>query len=184
MHEDMAFAQTALALAKKSYFVDEPLYHHRIRSDGGALSSNANQDAKYECLFMALEEIVNNLKRAGHWEVYETAFINYALQQCQWKYYRVSDGARQLVLDSLKKKWLWRLRLTEYSEDRFAVRDSYLFMRAVIEGDTPSEVEELLMGEQLVMPVEQQAAKADGGGTAIGRGLLRKIVDAVRGVGK
>lgn len=144
MHEDMAFAQTALALAKKSYFIDEPLYHHRIRGDGAALSSDANQDARYECLFAALEEIANNLKRAGCWEVYETSFANYALRQCRWKYYRVSSQARSSVLSSLKNEWLDRLGLTGYKEEMYAVRAHYLFMRAVLESETPQEVEDVL----------------------------------------
>lgn len=160
MHEDMAFAQTTLALAKKSYFVDEPLYHHRIRSDGGALSSNANQDAKYECLFMALEEIANNLRRAGCWEVYEASYANYALQQCRWKYYRVSSEARSSVLNSLKNEWFERLGLVDYEEEVYAVRAHYLFMRAVLESETPQEVEDALKSPRDSVTSKEEACDA------------------------
>lgn len=144
MHEDMAYAQTALALAKKIYYINEPLYHHRIRNDGGALSSDANQDARFDYLFMALEEIANNLRQAGCWEAYETSFANYALQQCRWKYYRVSNEARPSVLNSLKSEWLGRLGLIDYPEETYAVRAHYLFMRAALESETPQEVEDAL----------------------------------------
>lgn len=179
MHEDMAYAQTALALARKIYYVDEPLYHHRIRNDGGALSSNANQDSRFDCLFMALEEIANNLKRAGCWRVYEASFVNYAIQQCRWKYYRVSDEARPAVLDSLKNEWLDRLGLVGYEEEMYNVHAHYLFMRAILESETPQEVEGALK-----LPRESEASKSAACDVTAQRndklGALRSLIGLIR----
>lgn len=179
MHEDMAYAQTALALARKIYYVDEPLYHHRIRNDGGALSSDTNQDTMFDCLFMALEKIANNLKQTGCWEAYETSFANYALQQCRWKYYRVSSEARPSVLNSLKNEWLSRLGLIDYPEETYAVRAHYLFMRAVLNSETPQEVEDALKA-----PRENTASKDEACDATLQRsgklGALRSLFGLIR----
>lgn len=132
MHEDMAFSQTALALAENAYYVDEPLYHHRIRSSNGSLSSDENQDKRYECLFVALEKIKEDLKLADVWDVYERAFANYALAQCRWKYGRVSEAARNDVSSSLVNVWFDRLGLSGYPPDTFASSEDYGFMQSLI----------------------------------------------------
>lgn len=132
MHEDMAFAQTALALAESAYYVDEPLYHHRIRSGNDSLSSDENQDKRYECLFVALEKIKEDLKLADVWDVYERAFANYALAQCRWKYCRVSEAARNDVGSSLVNVWFDRLGLSGYPPDIFASSEDYGFMQSLL----------------------------------------------------
>lgn len=138
-HGDMAFTQSALGIARKIYFVDQELYHHRKRSDGGSLS-DVTQDTLFECLFLALEEIKNNLVRANAWDDFESIFVNYALSQCRWKYYRVSVNARPNVHNALRTTWLRRLGITGYPKEFYSSTNDYRFMWAVLNQKDPEDV--------------------------------------------
>lgn len=140
MHEDMAFVQSALAVARKAYFVDEALYHHRLRGDGGSIS-DLHQDTRFECLFEALEAIKQNLERTGVWSAFEEAFANYALSQCRWKYGRVSATARENVGLSLGSVWFERLGLTQYPSSFFQSSEDYQFMASLLSQYAPSSSE-------------------------------------------
>ncbi|NGM17160.1 glycosyltransferase [Eggerthellaceae bacterium zg-893] len=142
-HGDMAFTQSALGIADNVYFVNQELYHHRKRSDGGSLS-DITQDTLYECLFLALEEIKNNLTRAGKWPDFESIFVNYALAQCRWKYFKVSDNARPNVHASLRNSWFRRLGVTGYPKEFYHSERDYRFMVAVLERKTPQGVKEAM----------------------------------------
>lgn len=135
-HGDMAFTQSALGIARKVYFVNQELYHHRKRSDGGSLS-DVTQDTLFECLFLALEEIKNNLVRANVWDDFESIFVNYALSQCRWKYYRVSVNARPNVHNALRSTWLRRLGIVGYPKEFYGSVNDYQFMWAVLNQKDP-----------------------------------------------
>lgn len=154
MHEDMAFVQTALALAEEAFYVDEPLYHHRKRSSADSLS-DLRQDTHYECLFLALEQIKNNLQQAGVWENYEKGFANYALSQCRWKYGRVSDETRESVGSALANTWFGRLGLSSHEPDLYLSNSDYQFMSALLtQTQEPYEEEQNPTARQVLSMVD------------------------------
>lgn len=131
IHGDMSFVQAALALSRKAYFVDKPLYHHRLRSSGTS-SSNTNQDL-YECMLLALEQIMNKLKESGAYPEFERTYVNYALQQIRWKHGMVNPRLHKEMEAALRETWFEKLDISSHPANSFANQDDYQFMKSILE---------------------------------------------------
>ena len=91
----------------------------------------------------------------------------------------MSNEARLSVFNSLKNRWFDRLGLVGYEEERFNAHAHYLFMRAILENETPQEVEEALKS-----PQESATSKSAARDVTAQRndklGALRSLVGLVR----
>lgn len=159
-HGDMGFTQSALGIARKVYFVNRELYHYRKRGDASALS-DTTQDSLFECLFLALEEIRNNLIRCGTWDNLEKSFVSYALDQCRWKYYRVSNDARPNVHNALRNEWFRRLGVTGYPKEYYTSENDYYLMWAVLNQRDPEGVKKELDARKPKPPSPAPKKKAN-----------------------
>lgn len=170
MHDDMSLTQAALSLARKVFFVDQKLYHGRVRKYDPANTQMTNEN--YDCMFEALLEIKRTLKKHKAWKKFENSFNNYALDQCRWKYFAVTPEARQGAHDSLRNTWLEKLGISDLSEDEFESKQDYLWMRSVME--SPDFMEEL--PPDPTAPSEEVAA-SDSGESAESENALEGVAD-------
>ncbi len=82
INEDEAFHWTYFSLISNIYFLEQPLYHRRIRDTGIMVQRTINRIGAFD-MIKILEITYNNLKQVGTYQKYKEQFFDYF--QIHWK---------------------------------------------------------------------------------------------------
>lgn len=128
-HEDLPFTYLALSASKRTYYLDETLYHYR-RSREGSLSDTTSNH--YRFMFEALDCLRDELVKHDLWSDYERNFSNYALHMMVWKYEELNRVRKLEFKDSCRKKWVEHFNLMDRETGYFFDQECLDFLTHTI----------------------------------------------------
>lgn len=130
-HDDLSIVYLAISSSRKIQYVDEVLYHYRRRQDETSVTDTTMTEM-YDCAFLALYDLRQNLIRLGLWESYRSIFVNYALYFCKWKYDSVPDDVKQAVRVDLRDEWFRKLDVLGYPREMYIRDVDYEFISTIL----------------------------------------------------
>lgn len=128
-HEDMPFTYLALSASKRTFYLDETLYHYR-RSREGSLSDTTSNHYRY--MFDALDCLRTELIDHNLWNDYERIFTNYALHMMIWKHQELDRPRKLEFRDTCRTKWLDHYDIASKDTNYFFDEEDYGFVASTV----------------------------------------------------
>lgn len=119
---DMFFVFIALAKAKRIVTVDKVLAHQRVEVK---TSLSRTRDKSWNCFYIALIAMQDELKCLGLYKQYERAFVNWAVNFSLWQLNTMQGEAYQKTYELLKKEGFEQLDITRHDRSYFYSEKEY-----------------------------------------------------------
>ena len=113
---DLLFVFTAIVLAKKIEIIDTVLAHQR-RNQKESLSNT--REKSWDCFYMALNALKDNLIKYGLYQELEQDYINYALHFSLWHLNTITGEKKNVLYNKLKTNWFNEFGITNRSRSYF-----------------------------------------------------------------
>lgn len=124
---DMFFVFIGLARAKKIVTVDKVLIHQRVDVK---TSLSRTRDKSWDCFYVALVAMQDELRRLGLYKVYERAFVNWALNFSLWQLNTMEGDAFRKTYELLKTEGFERFDIARHHKTYFYNQKEYMqFLR-------------------------------------------------------
>lgn len=120
---DMYFVFMALARARRIVTVDKILAHQRVEVK---TSLSRNRNKSWDCFYIALLEMQQELKRLNLYPKLEKAFVNWALNFSLWQLNTMQGDAYINVYRLLQKEGFERLDITRHDRSYFYSEKEYM----------------------------------------------------------
>lgn len=119
---DLLFVFLAIVLAKRIEIVDLTLAHQR-RNNSQSLSNT--REKSWQCFYIALKALRDNLVAFGLYQELEQDYINYALHFSLWHLNTLEGAKKEVLFDVLKKHWFKELGIAEKDSSYFYNKIEY-----------------------------------------------------------
>ena len=119
---DMFFVFIGLARAKRVATLDKVLVHQRVQV---RTSLSRTRDKSWNCFYLGLVAMQDELKRLGLYKVYEKAFVNWALNFSLWQLNTMSGDAFKNTYQLLKTEAFERFDITRHHRTYFYSKKEY-----------------------------------------------------------
>ncbi|NBH82433.1 glycosyltransferase [bacterium C-53] len=119
---DMFFTYTALVRASKICILNKTLVHQRINLKN---SLSATREKSWNCFYIALLSLREELKKIGIYKQVERSYINYALHFSIWHLDTLTMPAFQTLYDKLKNEYFSELGISSKNKEYFWDKGEY-----------------------------------------------------------
>lgn len=113
---DMLFVYMSLAKAQRIVCFEGVLTHRRIQVFS---SLSMTRELSWDCFYLALLALKEELKRSGLYSVYRQAYVNWALNLSLWHLYTLTGKARQNAYHLMKSVGFAKLDVAKYPLEYF-----------------------------------------------------------------
>jgi glycosyltransferase involved in cell wall biosynthesis len=128
---DIFFVNMALALADRITVTPEILIHKTVKNEG-SLSESGNKN--FECSYMALSKIKNELVARGVYDKLKQSFVNRAVNSTIFNINIVRGANQKAYFYSLKESWLEELDMIGHPDDYYYDAAKYEELRVIERG--------------------------------------------------
>lgn len=119
---DMFFVFIGLARAKRIVTVDKILAHQRVEVK---TSLSRTRDKSWNCFYIALIAMQEELKRVGIYQQLERAFVNWSINFSLWQLNTMTGEAFAKTYNLLKKEGFEQLDITRHDRSYFYNENEY-----------------------------------------------------------
>ena len=119
---DMFFVFIGLARARRIVTVDKVLAHQRIEVKTSLSRTRAKS---WDCFYTALLAMQEELKKCGLYEIYEKAFVNWAVNFSLWQLKTMSGDVFIKTYELLKTEGFEKLDITRHDRNYFYNKNEY-----------------------------------------------------------
>lgn len=119
---DMFFVFIGLARAKRIVTVDKVLAHQRVEVK---TSLSRTRDKSWNCFYIALLAMQEELKRVGIYKDLERAFVNWSINFSLWQLNTMQGPAFEKTYNLLKKEGFEQLDITRHDRSYFYNEKEY-----------------------------------------------------------
>lgn len=113
---DMFFVFIALAKAEKIVALDKILVHQRVEV---ATSLSQTREKSWDCFYIALLAMKEELKNSNLYELYKKAFINWALNFSLWQLNTMKGDSYRKTYELLRTIGFAKLDVAKYPREYF-----------------------------------------------------------------
>lgn len=119
---DMFFVFIALAKAEKIVAVDQVLAHQRVEV---YTSLSRTREKSWDCFYIALRAMQEELKRSNLYDIYRKAFVNWVLNFSIWQLYTMKGEAQRRVYELLQSEGFTFLDVAKCPRGYFFYENEY-----------------------------------------------------------
>lgn len=172
-HDDLSFIYGAMALSPKIVVLDEVLYHYRRRADCSSITDTTMAE-RYQCGFLAVEELRRILKRHDRWGEFAQTYVNYALHMCRWKLDVVPGDKKADVRNELRDEWFRKLDILGYPRSWYLNDYEYDLMCACLNFERDKEL------RSRIAALQEQTQKLESGNGRLAEDNERLAIELER----
>ena len=126
---DMFFVFIALAKARRIVCTDQILVHQRVEVSS---SLSRNREKSWDCFYIALAAMQEELKASGLYETYKRAFVNWTLNFTLWQLRTMTGQAQEKAEELMRTKGFAQLDVADYPADQFFSKQEYEQYEAIM----------------------------------------------------
>ena len=119
---DMFFVFVGLAKAKRIVTVDKILVHQRVEVKS---SLSRTREKSWDCFYIALLAMQEELKRSGIYKILERAFVNWAINFSLWQLNTMQGEAFEKTYNLLRNEGFEQLDITRHDRSYFYNENEY-----------------------------------------------------------
>lgn len=119
---DMFFVFIALAKANRVVAIDNILVHQRVEV---ATSLSKNREKSWDCFYIALLAMKEELEKSLLYEIYNRAFVNWALNFSLWQLNTMKGDSYKKTYELLRQIGFARLDIAKKPKSYFFVESEY-----------------------------------------------------------
>ncbi|MDD3252714.1 MAG: glycosyltransferase family 2 protein [Lachnospiraceae bacterium] len=119
---DMFFVFIGLAKASRIVALDRVFAHQRIEI---STSLSSTREKSWDCFYVALLAMQQELKDVGLYEIYKKAYVNWALEFSLWQLNTMKGLAHERTYELLRTSGFAKLDIAKYPRSYFFSEEQY-----------------------------------------------------------